>query len=242
MCEFVKIVSALVVVAGFVATTAAWAEDRPSQTTWLFRFAMPAMAAVALAIFLRINFRGDLVPDYLHRTAGKYFDRRGFCFAVATTIHAGCCFLIVPFQSRYERRCRGQVVLELPKGLFRKRNDSDAITLDIECAPAAFGIATIPVAVPPEIQGKRFVYEVRASVAFPEGQGRMLRFRDGVVIRTDPSGFLRDLYRAMKILAATPRSLACQNACDRDALAAARCGRPAFKAHRAANHNALEAG
>ena len=46
MREFLKGVCILVILAGAIAATLAWVDDRPSQLTWLFRVSSPLATLV----------------------------------------------------------------------------------------------------------------------------------------------------------------------------------------------------
>lgn len=60
-----------------------------------------------------------------------------------------------------------------------------AITYQIECEPAAFGVVRISLPIPRQLQGKRQSFDVGASVRYPSGKGKQVRFRDGIIIGTD---------------------------------------------------------
>ena len=145
----------------------------------------------AFAQFLKIHFRRDEAPDYLSMLSSAFYDRAGFCFAFKVFIVDDVCQLRLYFQNRYERPCVGRVALRSTKGFFGSRK-IDTIKYEVPCDAAGFGFAQIPVPVPQSIQGKRHKFEVGASVEYPEGKGRMLRFRDGTVIRTN-TNFGNDL-------------------------------------------------
>ena len=61
----------------------------------------------------------------------------------------------------------------------------EAITYLVECEPAAFGVARISLPIPRQLQGKQQSFDVGASVRYLAGKGKQLRFRDGIIIRTD---------------------------------------------------------
>lgn len=182
--EFVKGLIILFILAAFIAAALAWIDDQPSQRTWLFRIGSPIAMLLSFVLFLKIHFQRDEVPDYLSTLSSDFYDRGGFCFAFRALIVNDVCLLRLFFQNRHERPCVGQVALRSTKGFFGGRK-IDTITFEISCAAAGFGFAQTPVPVPQSIQGKRHTFEIGASVEYPEGKGRMLRFRDGAVIRTN---------------------------------------------------------
>jgi hypothetical protein len=191
MVEFAKGVCCLVVMAGVGAGLLSWLLDRPDSTTWMLRLGSPLVAIVGLLIFMKLHFRKDGAPDYLRPLFGRrldlgqFFDRGGFCFGFRTTSIDGHCVLNAYFQNRHERPCRGQIALRPARNFFLTRNKFDAICIDIECGPGAFGFATLPIPVPENFQGKRQQFEVGASVIYPQGRGRKLRHSEGIVLRTN---------------------------------------------------------
>src|SRR5688500_16359909 len=84
-----------------------------------------------------------------------------------------------------DKPCVGRVALRAARNFFLDRNRFETIACEIPCAPAAYGVARIPVPLSATIQGKRQSFGVGASVDFPYGRGRTLRFRDGIVVRAN---------------------------------------------------------
>jgi hypothetical protein len=200
MREFVKVASVLVVSAAILTIAIAWADDRPNQLTWILRFAPVFVVLAALAVFLRLHFQRDLVPDYLYATCGKYFDRDGFCFATALENMDGVCVLHTYFQNRYDRPCVGKIALRPAKEFF-VRPDMDTIAIYAQCDGGAFGVHRIAVGIPRQMQGRKVKLEVGASVTYPDGRGKMLRFREGHVLRAD-TDFHNSFARSMTIAGA----------------------------------------
>jgi hypothetical protein len=192
MSVSIKAVCALVL---FVASTLAvlmWLMDRPNATIWFFRVGAPIAALTALAVILKLHFRADLAVDYLRKHTGSYFNRDGFCFAFDTTYTNGVAYLEAYFQNQRDTPCLGRIALRPARGFWMGRAKIEMITFELDCAPAAFGVAKIAVPLPQKLQGKRQSFEVGASVQHPEGKGQTLRFHDGIFIRTNAkfgSGF-----------------------------------------------------
>jgi hypothetical protein len=182
--EFLKVACVLILGAAVIIAAIAWADDRPNATTWMFRWGPIPFALAALFGFLKIHFAADLVPDFLYRECGTYFDRAGLCFVVFASEMDGVCFLNALFQNRYEGACEGTIVLRHSKGLFGRR-EFDTIAFRVDCDGGAFGIVGSPISVPAHLQGKTVSFEVGASAIYPSGKGRQLRFRDGIVLRAD---------------------------------------------------------
>ncbi|MEX2119319.1 MAG: hypothetical protein WD847_06980 [Pirellulales bacterium] len=182
MREFFKGGCILVLFVAGVAAALAWADDRPNQFTWGWRYGSIAAAVLAVAGFLIVHFQQDEVPDFLYERCGEFFDRGGFCFSVAPQDRDGVCVLEVSFQNRHERPCAAHLALRPANRLFLAI-PMEPVTCKVDCGRAAFGIARIPFGVPIALQGKRQLFQVGASVDYPHGKGRAVRFRDGLVIR-----------------------------------------------------------
>ncbi len=185
MGESTKAVSALILIVASIATAVAWFLDRPDTTTWAFRIGSPILALASLGLILKLNARADLVHDYLREHAGSYFNRDGFCFALVPHVVDQTAYICAYFQNQYDQPSIGRIAVRPGRGFFMGRANIDAITYEIHCAPAAFGIARIAVPIPRKLQGKRQSFEVGASVEYPNGKGHRLRFHDGVFLRTN---------------------------------------------------------
>jgi hypothetical protein len=185
MREAWKVFSVVVLLFAAPAAAVAWADDHPNLTVRLIRYSCPVLCAVAVAIFLKIHFRRDEAPDYLRKQVGGYFNRDGFCFGVVPTRVGSVCVFNVYFQNQYENRCLGRIALRPARGFLLGRAAMESIILEVDCQPAAFGAARIPVPLPEDLQGRRLPFEVGASVEYPDGKGRQLRFADGIALRAN---------------------------------------------------------
>lgn len=185
MREFIKVLCVVVLMVGLPGAAVAWSGDAPDLATWIWRVAAPIATFFALTIFLMIHFRPDAAKDFLGEKVGsRFFNRDGFCFALAVTERDGYAHLVVDFQNQFERACVGRVALRPARGFWMTRAQMDWIMLEIACPPAGFGVAMLPIAIPLELQGSRQSFDVGASAIYPEGKGKQLRFRDGIVIRS----------------------------------------------------------
>jgi hypothetical protein len=182
MREFIKVMCVVVLMVAAVVAALAWSENRPTPTTWWLRIALPLACLAALAVFLVIHFQVDEVSDYLQQAMGRYLDRDGFCLAMNAMAINGVCCLRLYFQNRFERPCSASVALR-PVDDFVGRSKLDSLVVEIPCEAAAFGVATVPISVPPAYQGKVKSFTIGVSVAYPDGKGRQLRFRSAPVIR-----------------------------------------------------------
>jgi hypothetical protein len=188
MRELLKVFCVVVLLFGIPAAAVAWWDndlDWPRPVLYLVRYACPPLCVVAIGLFLKIHFRPDLAPDYLSPRVGSYFNRDGFCFGILPTVVNGVCVFEIYFQNQYEHHCVGRVALRPARGFFLSRANVDSIVVQVSCEPAAFGIARVAVALPAAIQGRRQSFEVGASVEYPDGKGRRLRFGDGLTLRAN---------------------------------------------------------
>ena len=67
------------------------------------------------------------------------------------------------------------------------------MTVEIECPAGGYGMTSVPWPVAKKFQGKARWLDVGADVAYPEGRGKMIRYRGGLQVRT--AG--RDTWRAI---------------------------------------------
>jgi hypothetical protein len=188
MRELTKILCVVILLFGAPLAAVAWFDDRldfPRPVIHFLKYACPVLCVLAVGIFLKIHFRPDEVPDYLGPRVGTYFNRDGFCFGILPAVADGICVFEVYFQNQHENRCVGRVALRPARGFFLGRAQMDSIAVEIDCEPAAFGVARLAVPLPATLQGRRQSFEVGASVEYPEGKGRRLRFGDGVTLRAN---------------------------------------------------------
>ncbi len=185
MREFVKVTCVVVLMFGAVAAGLFWIEDHPTGVTWALRIGLPLLCVAAIAIFLRIHFQKDEVRDYLRQLAGKYFNRKGFCFVPSAERHDGVCYLTVYFQNQQDQPCIGRIAIRPAPGFLMQRPAIPAVLFEVRCEAAGFGLTRMAIPLPPAVQGKRQNFEVGASVDYFQGRGRTVRFRDGTLLSTD---------------------------------------------------------
>lgn len=199
MGESTKAVCALVLIVAVIGAVFAWMADTPSASVWAFRIGSPTLAALAVGLIMKLQFRSDIAPDLLRQQVGDYFNRGGFCFAIRSTATEGVAYMDAYFQNQYDNECLGRIAVRPARGFFLNRAQIATVTYEIACGPAAFGVARIPLGIPKELQGRRQSFEVGASVEYPDGQGRRLRFRDGCFLRANTK--FADNFRTALILA-----------------------------------------
>lgn len=185
MRESIKSFLALLFVVGIVVTAFTWHEDRPDQTTWMLRIGVPIASLLILALLLRIHLRRDTAPDYLRSIGGSYFNRDGFCFTFTVDSLDDTAYIGVFFQSQFDRPSIGRIALRPAEGFFLTRAKMEVITFEIECPPSGFGFVRMAFPIPPKLQGKKQRFEVGASVKYPLGKGRRVRFHDGIFLRAN---------------------------------------------------------
>lgn len=210
MGESTKAVCVVLLIVGAIGTPIAWITDQPNAVAWGFRIAAPTLALLALGLILTLHFRKDVEYDYLRPIAGTYFNRDGFCFAIFVNAIGGVAFMDAYFQTQYDKRSVGRIALRPARGFFMTRAKIDTITFEIECPPAGFGFSRIAIPVPENLQGKRQSFEVGASVEYPDGKGRRVRFHDGVFLRSN-TNFEDSLGTALMIAGAATGSLVLSN-------------------------------
>jgi len=188
MRELAKVLCVVILLFGAPLAAIAWFDDKsdfPKPVILFLKFGCPILCALAIGLFLKMHFRADEVPDYLGPRVGTYFNRDGFCFAILPVVANGVCVFEVYFQNQYENRSVGRCALRPARGFFLGRAKMESIIVEVDCEPAAFGIARVAIPLPAELQGRRQSFEVGASVQYPEGKGRRLRFGDGVTLRAN---------------------------------------------------------
>lgn len=183
MGESTKSVCAMICLISAAAGVTAWAIGFHGSMTWGFRIGAPVCSVLALCLLLRLHWRDDLAHDYLREISGSYFNRDGFCFTFMATAVDGIGYMNAFFQNQRDKPSVGRIALRPARGFFMTRSEIVTLTYEIECAPAAFGVARIAIPIPAALQGKRQAFEVGASVRYPEGRGRRVRFRDGTFLR-----------------------------------------------------------
>ncbi|MEN6451304.1 MAG: hypothetical protein ABFC96_12505 [Thermoguttaceae bacterium] len=156
----------------------------------MWRLGFSVVGAAAIAGLIRFQFWGkaNLVPDFLSAKCKTFFEQNGLCFALSAATESGVFFLNATYQNRYDRPCKARIALRPAAGVFRSavrpfRNDFSTIVFDISCGPGGFGIAAIPLPVSGHHRGKTLTLQIGATVDYPEGKGKKVRFREGSLLR-----------------------------------------------------------
>jgi hypothetical protein len=190
MRELAKVLCVVILLFRAPLAAVAWFDDKldfPKPVIYFLMFGCPILCALAVGLFLKIHFRADEVPDYLGPRVGTYFNRDGFCVGILPAVADGVCVFEVYFQNQYENRSVGRFAVRPARRFFLGRAKMESIIVEVDCEPAAFGVARVAVPLPAMLQGRRQSFEVGASVEYPEGKGRRLRFGNGITLRANSS-------------------------------------------------------
>jgi hypothetical protein len=177
-----KAVLSLLFIICAVAAVIAWVGyisgglPKPGAVTWTVRIVGTPGALLFLWILLRLHLKRDEVPDFLSSHCDRFFERNGFCFALAAEERDGIGYITLIYQNRYSNPCRASVVAHPRRGKL------PSIGFNVDCPPAGFGFIQAPRAIPIGLQGQTVRFDVGASVKHPEGRGRLLRRRDGIPV------------------------------------------------------------
>lgn len=189
MSTSLKAVVQLALILVAIAAGAFWAlPDRPDGIIWTLRIALPLVAILLGWLLWRDSRRKDLVPDFLRELAPGYFERDGLCFTFVPRMSFGIWWLDVYFQNRYDKLCETRIILQAPrKSFWFGRLPLPGIDVSVCCDGGAFGVVKVPWPIPLSIQGKRVTCEIAAHTRYPQGSGKMLRFREGLRVGTPGS-------------------------------------------------------
>ncbi len=190
MSESIQAVFSLFLIIGVLGSIMVFMNDR---VNWTAFSGMVALAVGSLGLLLWSLFRRDKAPDFLKKIQGRLLERDSLCFKVIANPVKGRCYLDLHFQNRYERPSQAMVVLQPSKGFFLTRPDVAGMTVEIECPAGGYGVTSVPWPIAKKFQGKTQLLDVGADVRYPEGKGRMIRFRGGLQVNS--AG--RDVWRTV---------------------------------------------
>lgn len=158
--------------------------DLDQETNHALRLGSTVIVLLCVAVILWAATRRDKAPDFLRRLFGDSFERDGFCFVVTPNLAGDVFVLNVYYQNRYARLCHARVVL-----MRRTMPPSKRVpwSMDIDCEGGAFGVARIPWSVPAPFQGASHKLVLYATVNYPQGRGKMLRFKEGGSVGAPPA-------------------------------------------------------
>ena len=197
MSESVQAVLALLMIIGMIGSVLVFMNDR---INWPAFGGMLALMLGSLGLLVWSLFRRDKAPDFLKKVPGKLLERDSLCFKVLANSVKGRCYLDLHFQGRYDRPCRAIVVLQPSKGFFLTRPGLASMTVDIDCPAGGYGVTSVPWPVAKKYQGKFQSLDVGADVEYPEGRGKMIRYRGGAQLRTMGADHFKAVMAAAAIL------------------------------------------
>lgn len=174
----------LLVLTSFIAVFV-WTDFNPDALSKQLRVFTVVSLIFSISGIVWSFVRIDKVPDYLAKIGTPYFDCSGFCFLIDIVSIDDKPKLIVIFQNRHDTECHTQVAIRSKHSLISPPASIRSTKIKVYCPPAGFGIEVFPITIQefPKIQ--YLDIEVGASVEYPNGAGRTLRFREGVAIRFD---------------------------------------------------------
>lgn len=152
---------------------------RPDPGLRVPGIASAALAVAGFIVLIWTNFRRDLVPDFLRSISLRFFERDGFCFLPQVIVRRGIPHVRVWYQNRYEKACEAMVVLCPGKTFLMGSQAGITARIHLRCPGGGFGVAEVPVELPVAGAGNVVIHEVGAQVRYPDGGGRLLRFRAG---------------------------------------------------------------
>lgn len=185
MGESFKAACALMLIVALFAAMLFWFIPEPDSTAWILRISATLLSLLLIAVLLKLHFRADLAPDYLHASRGRYFNCEGLCFSFGAELIDGVCVLETHFQNQRDKPCVARIALCRAREFWQTPAEIDTLGIEISCEAAAYGVARLPLPLPAELQGKKQSFEIAASVKYPNGKGRRLRFRDGLFLRAN---------------------------------------------------------
>ena len=175
------IIAFLMIVLAMVAG-AVWFSDKAQsgQILWILRVVCPVLAIALLVILIQMRQKRDLAPDYLSMNFGACFEQNGLLFHIATELKEDDSFwLLVYFQNKHENTCGVNISLH-PQPPARLR----PITANFTSGAAAFGVAKVPI-LDASARGQRCTWEISATVHYPHGKRKQLRFKCGKSVPTN---------------------------------------------------------
>lgn len=175
---------------------------------WSVRFGTLIVGGLSLSTLLYFAAKPDPVPDFIWRLRETPFGRGGVVFVFRLVEKEGACWLAIHYQNRFAMRAVAKVVVQPSQNFNMTRNEISAVFADIACGPAAYGIVEVPLGIPRQYQGKKQLFDVGASIDYPDGQGALLRRSVGAPISSvETPGLGNLLSSAVKVaLSGSPPS------------------------------------
>ncbi len=166
-------------IVGIIGSFLVFVNDR---VNWAMLAGMVSLATGSFGLLLWSILRRDKVPDFLGKIDGSAFERDGFCFKIGTRFDDGRCLMFVHFQTRHDHPSRMKLVLQSSQGFFLNRPNFASMTVEIDCPAGGYGVTTFPWPVAKKLAGKTLSIDVAGDVRYPEGKGKMIRYRGGLPV------------------------------------------------------------
>ncbi|MCK9463723.1 MAG: hypothetical protein M0R80_29235 [Proteobacteria bacterium] len=192
MSELRKALLVIIFIAGLIAALLLlyFADEKHDSLLWVLAISSGLLSIGAFSWLLvgLLRREEEKLPDFLGEKFLNWFDQDGLSFTVRADEVDGVFCLHVWFQSRRDRRCRAVVALRPG----RRNKGFGNPKIEFEAPPAAFGCASLPIAVGSEFQGRDIALNIGASVSWPDGNGKLVRFQEGMEVGSAPGIDRRD--------------------------------------------------
>ncbi|MCA9176291.1 MAG: hypothetical protein KDB14_17515 [Planctomycetales bacterium] len=188
--ELAKWILVLTLIPAAIGCYDAWTNGLLAAQTQGVQYGTLAICVLCLAGLVKLARTADKAPDYLAKILprhSRYFDRDGLCFVLDVGVAAdGACHLLLYFQNRHDRRCEAHLVVRATRN-YMKTSGTFVTPLEVyvECPEGGYGVTEIPLALPATAEGRELRIEFGMDVAYPEGRGTLLRFKEGSPLRTN---------------------------------------------------------
>jgi hypothetical protein len=191
----------------FLATLAlicvAWMIPGDSELLYVLRLPLiPLLLVFGLMWMARIKPKARWeAPDLLRERFTELFDRDGLSFQAVCSVQDARCTFEIYYQNRFANRCVAKLYFIPMEGASREGPpDVPPIRADVECAGGEVGVIRHPYFIGTAWQGKIMIYDVLALVKYPDGEGELLRSREGMDV-TEPTSALAEAVQAAGLLA-----------------------------------------
>jgi len=155
------------------------------------------MVVIPIPVLIWANKRSEKAPEFLWRLGVTPFERDGFCFLIVPEKYEGKPCLTIHYQNQYAGRCEATVGIGTTWTLFSKYPNIKGFTVGFRVGPGEYGFATFTLPLPPNIKGKTVSLDVSASVKYPDGRGKLLRFRNGLQVGAADVSFWKEGLQAL---------------------------------------------
>ena len=182
MSQNLKVLAQLFAILAVCGAAVAWGFPQADVFVWCMRFGLTILSAAIGWILIREARRKEILRDLLLETSPDYFEHDGVCFNFVPAVDRRIFWIKLFFQNRYERSCNARFVLRPHIRLTTGKQSFETIDIDVVVEGAAFGVVTIPIALPIEAQGKLIHCDVMSETSYPAGRGKLLRYRSGIQV------------------------------------------------------------